>query len=105
MVNRTIELYVIKDSSGEYNVGEDEYFDTYKEAYSHINDQDDKGKGYYKYHGFWTSQQECAITKKVLTPETKLFVETDSWKFKNGKLVSHWHKPDSVPIQNKEINI
>ena len=50
MVNRTIELYVIEDCSGEYNSREDEYFDTYKEAYSHINDQDNNG--HYKYHGF-----------------------------------------------------
>lgn len=101
MINRTIELYAIKDCSGEYDAKDAEYFDTYKEAYAHINDLDDDG--HHKYHGFWTYRQECIITKKVLTPETKIFTETDGWKFKAGKLESHWHtEPDIVLIENKE---
>lgn len=97
MVTRTFEYYIIKDCSGEYDTRDDECFDTFEEAYSHINDLDERCHyKTYKYHGFWSDKQECAIARIVISPENKLPIKTDEYWYKNGILVSAWHSKQSM---------
>lgn len=94
MVKRTFEYFIIKDCSGEYNTRDDECFDTFEEAHSHINDLNETN--HFKYHGFWTDEQECAISRILISPENKLPTKTDEYWYKNGVLVSAWHSESSL---------
>ena len=87
MTGRTIEFYVIKDCSGEYDSTEVEYFDTFEDAVAHINDTLRDGR--LKYTGWWSDDQECKIIKKIISPEYKTFIEQECWHFENGKLIEH----------------
>lgn len=89
MTKKTIEFYVIKEEISEYNEREAEYFDTFEEARSHINDTDENGR--YKYCGYWTDSQECSICRKFINPQTKTMITTDTWVFKKGKLINHYN--------------
>lgn len=84
MTKRNIEFFVLVDCSGEYNTTEAEYFDTFEEARSHINDTNEHGN--FKYHGWWTDAQECEIKRIIITPEYKLPKTTDIWAYRNGRL-------------------
>lgn len=86
MTNRTIDFYIIEDCSGEYS-REDEYFDNFDDAYSHINDLKENGR--FKYTGWWTDNQECNIIHKQITPTMKVIREVERWEYKCGKLFSY----------------
>ena len=92
MVKERKEYFVIKDCSGEYNSVDAEWFDTFEEARSHINDSNEHGN--YRYTGWYTDSRECEIERRVVGGKQKRMVTLDSWNYRDGRLNEeysyHW---------------
>ena len=84
MVTKPIELFVIC-SDGEKPCMENEYFDTFEDARSHISDMKEDGRRY-KYSGWWGDRQVCDIKRIYIEPGMKRPLCTNTWAFKDGKL-------------------
>ena len=81
MVNKAIEFFILEDYSNIYVPHtEIEYFDTYEDALSHVNDKDENGNLKYT---------TCMITRKGITPTLQRMEIFERWIFENGKFVSH----------------
>lgn len=81
MVNKSVEFFILEDCTNQYiPPTEIEYFDTYEDALSHVNDKDEDGK--LKYF-------TCMITRKCITPTLQRMEIFDHWIFENGKFVCH----------------
>lgn len=88
MVTKTIEFYAIRKM---YEPGDDECFDTFEQAVSHILDKDEKSPNHFKYEAYWNGslRQECIIYKYRLDPTTKTLKRVEMWEFEDGVQKSH----------------
>ena len=88
MVTKTIEFYAIRKM---YEPGDDECFDTFEEAVSHILDKHEKSPLHFKYEAYCDGclRQECIIYKYRLDPTTKTLKWVEMWEFEDGVQKSH----------------
>ena len=104
MITKTIEYFaIVEDGDGVTPSKIAEIFDTFEEARSHINDliEDGEDKGRYKYCQRWTNKQGCSIKRYLATPTMKRIYRTDSWDYKDGKLVEYYNWVQDYPYKGK----
>ena len=86
MIKQYAEYYSIADEFGY----DKEFFDTHKEALSHIND--------FRYCHFFKDlktedeTQYCKLRKIVFKPGAKIPKITDWWEYQDGKLQCEYHE-------------
>lgn len=84
MVKKPIEYYTIAREHWVFEtqtaiVLEEETFNSFEDARSHIYDKNEDGS--YKYHGAYNKQMECYIRRYYICPGMKLVSKTDEWKY------------------------
>jgi len=84
MIKERKEFFVLVKESGEYSVSDVEWFDTFEEARSHINDLDENGR--FKYTGWWLDSQACYIERRAVGGKLPQMVTLDCWAFKHGHI-------------------
>ena len=84
MIKERKEFFVLVKESGEYSISDVEWFETFEEARSHINDLDEKGQ--FKYTAWFLRSQACYIERRAVGGKLPRMVTLNRWSFKKGQL-------------------